>query len=133
MFAASNWPDQLDASVTAAYLACILVMVSGGYLCMVVDVRAHLRRIKGALILASRLVPERPAWAESPTPRCIAVFGLDMPCSEADLLVAYRAKVKHLHPDRGGDRRDFLRLQSHFEEALRLLRSRPSVVGPRLR
>jgi hypothetical protein len=29
--------------------------------------------------------------------------------------------VKRLHPDRGGDRREFLRLQAHFEQAMALV------------
>jgi len=32
--------------------------------------------------------------------------------------IAYRRKVKQLHPDRGGDRREFMRLQAHFEQAM---------------
>ena len=45
-------------------------------------------------------------------------LGLVMPCTAEDVLAAYRRKVKQLHPDRGGDRREFLRLQAHFEEAM---------------
>jgi curved DNA-binding protein CbpA len=41
-----------------------------------------------------------------------------MPCTADDVLAAYRRKVKSLHPDRGGDRREFLRLQTHFEQAM---------------
>ena len=69
-----------------------------------------------------------PAWAKETTPRCIAVFGLMLPCTEDDLLRAYRAKVKKLHPDRGGDRRKFLQLQSHFEIAIVLLRERDAKI-----
>ena len=44
-----------------------------------------------------------------------------MPCTADDILAAYRRKVKQLHPDLGGDRREFLRLQAHFEQAMELL------------
>jgi curved DNA-binding protein CbpA len=40
------------------------------------------------------------------------------------VLVAYRRKVKKLHPDRGGNRREFLRLQAHFEQAMAFLESK---------
>jgi curved DNA-binding protein CbpA len=36
-------------------------------------------------------------------------LGLTLPCTTDDVLAAYRRKVKLLHPDRGGDRREFLR------------------------
>jgi hypothetical protein len=51
----------------------------------------------------------------------LLAFDLHMPCDEEDLKSAYRHKVKRLHPDRGGDKRRFLTLQSHFEDALRYL------------
>jgi hypothetical protein len=37
------------------------------------------------------------------------------------LLEAYRAKVKTLHPDRGGDQKRFLILQRQFEQASRYI------------
>jgi len=61
------------------------------------------------------------------TPRCVAALGLRMPCSEEQLKEAYRAKVKVLHPDHGGDKRRFLWLQSQFEEALALLESEKTI------
>ena len=61
---------------------------------------------------------ELPEWMRKNTPRCILALGLTMPCTADDILVAYRRKVKQLHPDRGGDRREFLRLQAHFEQAM---------------
>jgi curved DNA-binding protein CbpA len=47
-----------------------------------------------------------------------------MPCTQADVLAAYRRKVKSLHPDLGGDQREFLRLQAHFEQAMALVAER---------
>jgi curved DNA-binding protein CbpA len=45
-----------------------------------------------------------------------------MPCTEDDVMRAYRKKVKRLHPDRGGDQRRFLVLQSDFEQAIAFIR-----------
>jgi hypothetical protein len=39
------------------------------------------------------------------------------------VLAAYRTRVKDLHPDRGGDLKQFLQLQKHFEQAMHLARS----------
>jgi curved DNA-binding protein CbpA len=57
-------------------------------------------------------------------PRYAALYsalGLTLPCTADDIRAAYRRKVKKLHPDRGGDRRQFLRLQAHFEQAMGLV------------
>jgi curved DNA-binding protein CbpA len=45
-----------------------------------------------------------------------------MPCDESDVMRAYRARVKTLHPDRGGDKKQFLLLQKQFEESLDYVR-----------
>ncbi len=129
MILARSWPDPFDLGVIAAYLSLVLLAVVAGYLCMAVDFRAYLRRIRGMLVIVANCLPEFPAWTREATPRCVSMFGLELPCTEADLLKAYRAQVKRLHPDRGGDRRKFLRLQSHFEEALRYLRQRNEPSG----
>ena len=124
MFLAHSWPDAFDATVTAVFLAVIVVAPSAGYFFLIADFRAYLRSLRGVLVIAVNYFAELPAWASETTPRSVAKFGLTLPCDEADLLSAYRAKVKELHPDRGGDRRKFLRLQKEFEEALAFLRER---------
>ena len=45
------------------------------------------------------------------------VLGLLPPYTVEDVKRAYRDKVKDAHPDRGGDRDDFDRIQKAFEEA----------------
>jgi len=52
---------------------------------------------------------------------------LRLPCTEEQVLAAYRRRVKALHPDRGGDLQQFLRLQKHFEQALHLARCQAKV------
>jgi hypothetical protein len=95
-----------------------------GYFYMVVDIRAYLRSLRRALVRVMPSFPDLPEWVRQPTPPSIAALGLTMPCTEADVLRAYRDCVKRLHPDRGGDKRTFLRFQANFEEALRYLRER---------
>lgn len=119
--ASLSWPDGIDGTVTAAYLATAFGLAALGYLCMVLDFRAYLRSLRRALVVVSNYRPELPAWVRRDTPRCIVALGLTLPCTADDVLAAYRRKVKKLHPDRGGDRREFLRLQAHFEQALALL------------
>jgi hypothetical protein len=116
-----HWPDGIDGTVTAIYLLLLLGVVVAGYGCMVLDVRAYLRSLRRALVVISHYRVELPEWVSRGTPRCIQALGLTMPCSTDEVLAAYRQKVKSLHPDRGGNRRDFLRLQRHFEEAMALV------------
>ncbi len=115
------WPDGVDWVVTAGYLALILGAVVAGYACMVLDVRAYLRSLRRALVLITHYRVELPDWIRRETPRCIQALGLTMPCTTDEVLEAYRQKVKLLHPDRGGSRREFLLLQQHFEQAMALL------------
>jgi hypothetical protein len=116
-----SWPDGIDGAVTAAYLSFAFGLAALGYLCMVLDFRAYLRSLRRALVVISNYRSELPNWVRRDTPRCILALELTLPCTSDDILAAYRRKVKQLHPDRGGDRRDFLRLQAHFEQAMSLM------------
>ncbi|MGD9645936.1 MAG: DnaJ domain-containing protein [Pirellulales bacterium] len=114
-----DWPDSLDSMAVAVFLALVFLVPALGYFFMVADVRAYLRSLKRQLM---RIVPigRDGAWGSyRETPSCVAALGLQMPCTADEIKEAYREKVKELHPDRGGDMRRFLRLQSQFEDALR--------------
>ena len=89
-------------------------------------VRAYLRSLRRYLVRLGSGYPDVPAWAAPAIPTCLAEFGLQLPCSEEELKAAYRERVKRSHPDRGGDRRRFLKLQQHFEQALALVREEQS-------
>jgi hypothetical protein len=121
---ARSWPDSIDASVSFVYLACVFGAALGGYVCMALDIHAYLRSLRRALVLITHYRPELPDWVRRDTPRCILALDLTMPCTADDVLAAYRRKVKRLHPDRGGNRREFLRLQLHFEQAIALVAER---------
>jgi hypothetical protein len=60
--------------------------------------------------------PHRPAFA--------VVLGLLPPYTMEDVKRAYREKVKDAHPDRGGDRNNFERIQTAFEEGSAYLKFR---------
>jgi hypothetical protein len=115
------WPDNIDGTLTVLYLITILVVFVAGYACMVLDIRAYLRSLRRALVLITHYRLELPDWVMRDTPPCIRAFGLRLPCTADEVLAAYRERVKVLHPDRGGDRRKFLMLQQHFEQAMTLL------------
>jgi hypothetical protein len=123
---AKIWPDGIDATATAGYLALAFGIPVLGYVCMVLDIRAYLRSLRRALMVVTGYRTELPEWVRKNTPRCVLALGLTMPCTADDVLAAYRRKVKQLHPDRGGSRREFLRLQTHFEQAMALVEGRSS-------
>jgi hypothetical protein len=125
LIAVRNWPDELDASITLGYLAIVIGIPVAGYLFLALDVRAYLRSFRRALVVVRNFLPDLPEWVRKDTPRCLLALGLTLPCTPEDVLSAYRNKVKKLHPDRGGDRKAFLLLQQHFEQALRFLEDRP--------
>jgi len=118
---APAWPDGIDLAVTVSYVALTLGLAIAGYVFMVLDFRAYLRSLRRALVLITHYRVELPAWVRRDSPRCITALGLSLPCTEDDVLAAYRKRVKRLHPDRGGSRQEFLRLQQHFEQAIALV------------
>jgi hypothetical protein len=124
LIAAKHWPDPFDSTITIVFAVALLMTVSLGYVFMVLDYRAYLRSLRRALVRVANYLPYVPEWAVVETPRCLSSMGLRMPCTQEDLLRAYRERVKELHPDRGGDRRRFLALQNNFEEAAAFLAER---------
>ncbi len=123
LLAASDWPGSLDFTVTMVYIVIVVALPIMGYVFMVLDIRRYMRRIRGLLIQVSSYADgvRTPDWLVR-EPAEIAALGLTMPCTEDDVLRAYRERVKELHPDRGGDRRRFLRFQAQFEAAVDFVR-----------
>ena len=118
---ADSWPDGLDTVSVLIFVLLLLVLPALGYVLMVLDVRAYLRSLRRQLVRVLDHL-DLPEWARRETPRCLVALGLRLPCTEEEVKRAYRDKVKRLHPDRGGDRRKFMKLQTHFEESLSLAR-----------
>jgi hypothetical protein len=116
--------DSFDWTITTLYLTAVFGFAFLGYVCMVLDIRAYLRSLRRALVVIGQYRLDLPDWVRRDTPRCILALDLTLPCTEEDVLAAYRRKVKSLHPDLGGDQRAFLRLQAHFEQAMTLVTSR---------
>lgn len=108
----------------AVYVLAAFGLPAVGYAFMVLDIRRYLRSLRRALVTIGRAaVGGTPYWSMSDRPPCLHTFDLHLPCSEEAVLAAYRRRVKELHPDRGGDLQQFLRLQKHFEQAMALARS----------
>ncbi len=105
------------------FLAIVVGLPAFGYALTILDIRAYLRSLKGALMIVKNHIPSIPTWAKEYTPESLRSLGLEMPCTEASVKKAYRRLAEEMHPDRGGDRRTFLQLQSHFEEAIQFVRS----------
>jgi hypothetical protein len=55
--------------------------------------------------------------SEPEVPACLAMLGLRPPLTLEDVRQAYLAKAMAMHPDRGGDPAEFVKLQAAFEEA----------------
>ncbi len=121
LLAADAWPDSLDSLAVAMFVIAAVGAPAVGYTFMVLDFQAYLRSLRRALVRVAYYVPELPQWVQHETPRCVAAFGLRLPCSEEELKRAYLSQVKELHPDRGGDRQRFMILQGHFETALEVI------------
>lgn len=120
------WPDLVDRTAIMLFILWVVVLPALGYWCLVADIRAYLRALRGALIKVTNHFPSIPAWARFETPHCLKALGLRLPCSEADVKRAYRRKAELMHPDRGGDKAKFMILQRQFEQAIEFLREHHS-------
>lgn len=122
---ARDWPDGIDAAAVAMYVGIAFGLPIVGHWLMVIDIRRYLRSLRRALVVVARAAtPLTPYWARRDDPPCLVALELRLPCTEDEVLAAYRKRVKDLHPDCGGDLQQFLRLQKHFEQAMHLARSR---------
>lgn len=97
-----------------------------GWLAAVLDYRAYLRRLRGALVVVSRYRLDAPLWALRDRPACLRELGLAPGCTRDEVMAAYRQRVKKVHPDHGGDRRRFDHLQQSFREAITLVEASES-------
>jgi hypothetical protein len=123
----ASWPDGVDTTAIVVFLALSVLLPALGHYFMVIDFRAYLRALRGALIKVAYYFPELPLWARYETPGCLRALGLSVPCTEADVKRAYHRLAEKLHPDRGGDTRRFLLLQEQSEEALQYVREHEPV------
>ena len=122
-----GWPDSLDSAALVLFAGIAFGIPLAGYWLMALDFRRYLRSLRRALVVVARAAaPSAPYWARRDQPPCLLALELRLPCTEEQVLAAYRKRVKDLHPDRGGDLQQFLRLQSHFEQAMHLARQRSS-------
>lgn len=125
--AASSWPDGLDLAAIAVFVGVAFGVPIFGHFLMVVDIRRYLRSLRRALVvLAYAARPTMPYWARQQRPPCLESLGLELPCTEEQVVAAYRQRVKQLHPDKGGSLSQFLQLQRHFEQAMHLARNQES-------
>lgn len=117
---AGVWPDLLDTAVVGAFLLAIVGAPLAGYVLMTLDYRKYLRSLRRALVLVGVYRTRQPEWVLRASPPCMQALGLPARATRAEVLAAYRNRVKKIHPDLGGSQREFLRLQKHLEEALEI-------------
>jgi hypothetical protein len=123
-----SWPDAVDLAALSTFAAIAFGLPVLGYVLMVSDIRRYIRSLRRALVVLGRSVsPNSPYWVTRTRPPCLETLGLELPCTEEQVLAAYRRKVKEMHPDKGGSLHKFLQLQRHFEQAMYLARSQSKV------
>lgn len=126
----ATWPrDGYDRSLVLIYLCVVFGLPLLGWVLMYLDYMKYLRSLRRALVVVAQAVYNTPYWALRIRPVCLKTLGLELPCTEDDVLTAYRNLAKEMHPDRGGDLDQFLRLQRHFEQALQLVRAESSAAS----
>jgi hypothetical protein len=81
------------------------------------DGRSVLNGREGRCALPDGFPGGETAWSEG-RPEFMAFLGLLPPYVEEDVHKAYKARAIELHPDRGGSKEDFIRLQEAYENAL---------------
>jgi hypothetical protein len=116
-----------DPAMVVLFLAVAFGIPAFGLVLMATDIRRYLRSLGRALVVVTYAVrPGIPYWARRRRPPCLETLELELPCTEEQVLAAYRRKVKELHPDKGGSLQRFLQLQRHYEQAMYLARNSSS-------
>jgi hypothetical protein len=119
-----TWPDAIDHGAIGLFLLVAFGLPALGYVFLALDIRRYLRSLRRALVVVAQAATRQtPYWASRDRPPCLVSLELTLPCTEEQVLAAYRRRVKELHPDHGGELQQFLRLQKHFEQAMHLARS----------
>ena len=73
----------------------------------------------------------RHGASAAPVPGCLAVLGLPASADERAVKQAFRRRSRVAHPDVGGNAESFIRLQTAYQAALRLVSARVSRTGAR--
>lgn len=121
LLAQRPWPDTPDLMGLAIVGGLAIGLPLAGYVLFYLDYRAYLRSLRGAMVLVRGYTSQLPYWVRRETPPCMRALGLPRHSTRADVLAAYRSRVKKLHPDAGGSRQAFARLQRHFEQAMQFV------------
>ncbi len=130
--ATSSWPTGANGTLVFLYLALAFGLPLLGYVFFALDFRRYLRSLRRAIVLVARPIRRQtPYWSLVQRPPCLEALGLQLPCTEEEVLAAYRSRVKAMHPDRGGEIDAFLQLQKHFDQAIYLVRSRGTAAAER--
>lgn len=116
--------DPIDAVGVAWFVTLFFGVPLLGWLAMFADYRAYLRGLRRALVVVRRYTLQTPLWALRDRPQCLQELELSPECTREEVMAAYRRRVKRVHPDYGGDRRQFELLQQRLHEALRLVEER---------
>jgi len=113
-------PDTIDILAISAVALVLLGAPLLGFIFMAIDIRTYLKSLRRALVVVKGYVTTMPYWVHRDEPPCLKALGLSLPCTRDEVLAAYRERVKTIHPDAGGTRAEFARLQQNFEQALSL-------------
>jgi len=69
-----------------------------------------------------------PSAPSAQHPACLTVLGLLPPVTAEDVKQAYLVKARTMHPDRGGDPAEFVKLQKAFEDANEFVKFKASKI-----
>ncbi|MCA9259408.1 MAG: hypothetical protein KDA61_09425, partial [Planctomycetales bacterium] len=116
--------DAVSLVAQATFVAVGLGIPMAGYAVMYFDFRRWLRSLQRAMVVVKQYTRRaNPYVPRDARPPCLVSLDLQIGCTEEQVMIAYRRKVMHCHPDRGGSIDDFLQLQRHFEQAMYLARN----------
>ena len=89
-----SWPDAVDLAALAVFVLLALGLPALGYVFMALDIRRYLRSLRRALVIVASAVRRPPNWSLNDSPPCLQTLGLTLPCTEEEVLAAYRQRVK---------------------------------------
>jgi hypothetical protein len=111
----TRWQEERDRYLDAGSMATLWLFRANQQLHRAIDAERRVKELQDLHFWVNGFTRQTDAGAVRPSDQDLAVLGLQWPCTPDDVKKAYRAGAMKAHPDRGGSKEEFNKLQTAYE------------------